>query len=121
MDKMAQILKPVHQGGEMSHTPTPWTLLDHPILDESVWEVYAPESASRHWIAHILADAGEGNDGKANAAYIVAAVNAHESLTRQNEALRAALESLRRAAACLEDSLSIIGEIRQARAALEAK
>jgi hypothetical protein len=51
------------------------------------------------------------DQGKADIEFIVRAVNAFEPL-------KTALEDLRRAASCLEGSPSIIGEIRQARAAL---
>jgi hypothetical protein len=65
---------------ETKHTPGPWMLYPTPILSGEIYQVFAPESKSRHWIANIQIDAGEDGDGQANANLIAAAPEMYEAL-----------------------------------------
>jgi hypothetical protein len=61
-------------------TPGPWDVYQTAILSGEVYQVFAPKSKSRHWIANVQIDAGKDGDGKANANLIAAAPDLYEAL-----------------------------------------
>jgi len=68
------------------HTPTPWKL---GIFYESDWQ----EIDSKHYPLPVASCHHFGSRGnKDNAAFIIRACNNHDRLTRENEAMRKALE-----------------------------
>ena len=107
----------------MSHTETPWQICAN--------DPAGIEDSHGNMNLFVSGDVTSITEDKANAAYIVECVNAHEALTQQNKALRDALVRMKIAIAQIpvdfttewahetcEEALSAVD---QARAALEAK
>lgn len=91
------------------HTPIPWHLEGDYDPIESAWFVLgggAPHTIKEHAIAAVIRHPGDPIDEcKANAAFIIEAVNAHDSLTADRDHYKARAEALRVALAAAEDAL----------------
>ncbi len=74
------------------HTPTPWKVGAYE--NEIGQQVYRVLSADGKLVAHSRGAGGPKSESHANAAFIVRAVNQHESLVRENAAMRLAHEEL---------------------------
>ena len=102
----------------MSHTETPWQICAN--------DPAGIEDSHGNMNLFVSGDVTSITEDKANAAYIVECVNAHEALTRQNEALQsdllgiAAGLALAEEHAMLSDPCSAASVIRAMRAKIDA-
>ncbi len=80
---------------ETQHTPTPWFAVNDGTAKEPMWSVKAARIAGqkpRHEVAICATGDSPQEMETANAAFIVAAVNSHATLTTALEEARGALE-----------------------------